>query len=120
MNPALVHNSESDARVPGRVAVGILCWMTSPDERELLREGDALLKAGDVGPAARIYAIAARAFEQRGHALKAVAVWRHVRDLIAKLAPPDRELDTEARRRLPSLYRALGMHDEADAVENES
>lgn len=110
--------------MPGRVVVGILRWMTSPDERELLREGDALLKAGDVGPAARIYAIAARALEQRGHALKAVAVWRHVRDLIAKLAPPDRELDdrqldAEARR-LPSLYRALGMHDEADAVENES
>lgn len=93
--------------------------MALPDCRALLREGDAMAKAGELVSAIRLYAEAARAFDASDQHLKAVAVFKQVRDLIAKHAPNERELDAEARRRLPFLYRSLGLPDEALAVENE-
>jgi hypothetical protein len=93
--------------------------MAPPDVRALLREGDDRAKAGDYLAAIRLYAETARAFDESGHHLKAVAVFRQVRELIAKYAPTERALDDEARRRLPVLYRSLGLIDEAEAVESE-
>jgi hypothetical protein len=93
--------------------------MTLPDCRALLREGDAMTKAAEYVAAIRLYAEAARVFDASAQNMKAVAVFRQVRDLIAKHAPGERALDDEARSRLPALYRSLGLVDDAEAVENE-
>ena len=93
--------------------------MVVRDPRTLLREGDERAKAGDYVAAIRLYAETARGYDESGHHLKAVACFKQVRDLIAKCAPDERALDGEARRRLPVLYRALGLDDYAEAVENE-
>ena len=93
--------------------------MASFDPRALLREGDEKAKAGDYVAAIHLYAETGRGFEEGGYHLKAVACFKQVRDLIAKYAPTERALDDEARRRLPALFRALGLPDDADAVENE-
>jgi hypothetical protein len=94
--------------------------MALPDCRALLREGDAMVKAAEYAAAVRLYAEAARAFEAGGQHLKAVAVFKQVRDLVASHARGERALEDEARSRLPALYRALGLVDEALAVENEA
>ena len=87
--------------------------------RALLAEGDALAKTGDYGPAVRRYAEVARAYAQEGFSLKAIAVWKQVREIIRAHAPSERELDAEARRQLPLLYRELGLLEDASAIENE-
>ena len=79
-----------------------------------------MVKAAEYGSAVRLYADAARAFEASAQHLKAVAVFKQVRDLIAKHAHGERALDDEARSRLPALSRAMGLGDEALAVENEA
>ena len=93
--------------------------MAIPDVHALLRDGDAMLATAEYGAAARRYAEAARAFDAGGQHLKAVAVFRQVRGLLAKHALGERALDAEARARLPALYRALGLVEEALAVERE-
>jgi hypothetical protein len=93
--------------------------MAPRDPRALLREGDERAKAGDYLAAIRLYAEVARGFDESGHHLKAVACFKQVRALIAKCAPAERALDDEVRRRLPVLYRALGLDDHAAALENE-
>lgn len=78
-----------------------------------------MVKAADYAAAVRLYAEAARAFEASAQHLKAVAVFKQVRVLIAEHAQGERALDDEVRSRLPPLYRALGLPDDALAVENE-
>jgi len=78
-----------------------------------------MAKATDYASAVRLYAEAARAFDGSGQHLKAVAVFKQVRDLIAKHVHGERELEAEARSRLPVLYRSLGLLAEAAAVEDE-
>lgn len=93
--------------------------MVPRDPRAVLREGDERAKVGDYVAAIRLYAETARDFDESGQHLKAVACFKQVRDLIAKCAPDERALDEEARRRLAVLYRALGLDEYAEAVENE-
>jgi hypothetical protein len=78
-----------------------------------------LLKAGDVAEALALYVRAARLYAVEGSTLKAVAVFRQVREMVRKHALTDNALDDEARAALPGLYRALGLDAEADEVERE-
>jgi len=78
-----------------------------------------LLCAGDPSGALRAYAEAARSFTREGFALKAVAIWRQIRQIIQRQAPRNVELDAEARAALPPLLRSLGLEQDARAIEDE-
>jgi hypothetical protein len=93
--------------------------MLGHDVRALLREGDNRMRASDFRAAAHAYARAARIFEAQQQPLKAVAVLKQLREVVARHAPEEVGLDDEARMRLPDLYRALGLEQEAVAVERE-
>jgi len=90
-----------------------------PSPRDLLRRADALLRRGHASAALPLYAAAARLLAAEGSTLKAVAVFKQLREIAQKHSPTDDTFDAEARAALPTLYRALGLHADAEAVERE-
>jgi hypothetical protein len=87
--------------------------------RVLLKQGDALLKFEDYDGALRAYEQVARGYADDDFALKAVAVWKQIVEIIAKHAPEQRALYEEARASLIPLYRKLGLEDDALRLECE-
>ncbi len=90
-----------------------------PDPRDLLRSGDALLKAEDFEGAVRAYFEAAGIYERDCFALEAIGVYKQARELIRLYLPEKTAVDHEARMRLAKLYRELGLHHEAQDVESD-
>jgi ATP phosphoribosyltransferase regulatory subunit HisZ len=90
--------------------------MSGGFERFHLAQGDALLQGGDYDGALRNYAQVARSYTEGGFALKAVALWKQVREIIQRHAPEQRALDEEARVALVPLFRLLGLHHDADEL----
>jgi hypothetical protein len=90
------------------------------DARTLLREADAMLKANEIDLALRGYAQVARYFAEQGFALKAIAVWGQVREIIRKHALSTHPLEREAREQLPKLLRSLGLEQDARAIEEDA
>ena len=88
------------------------------DRRGLLREGDVLVKTGDYRAALDKYAVVARSFASDGVPLKALALWRQVREIIRQHVPSQIELDTEAHGALVTLCRSLGLESDAKALES--
>jgi hypothetical protein len=89
------------------------------DTGRLLREGDALVKAGQPEAALDRYAQVARRYVSAGFALKAIAVYKQIGQLVRESAPAATVFDDEARLKLPSLYRMLGLDADAVAIESE-
>ena len=79
-----------------------------------------LVTTGDYRAALDKYAVVARSFASDGFSLKAVAVWKQVREIIRQHAANQVELDTEARVALITLYRSLGLENDAKALETAS
>lgn len=94
--------------------------MAGSDTRRLIHSADAAARAGEFAAAVRQYAEAARIYEAEQQPLKAVAVLRQLRSIVARHAQGETALEAEARSKLPALYRSLGLESEARAVENES
>ncbi len=94
--------------------------MSDDQARQLLRDGDALVRDGRYDVALRRYAAAARLLEGAGFALKAVAVLKQIRQIVTNHAPAEHDAEEDARRRLPVLYRSLGLESEALAIEAEA
>ncbi len=78
-----------------------------------------MLRARDYDGALRAYTQVARSYSEAGFALKAIAVWKQMREVIKRWAPEQRGLDDEARTTLASLYRLVGLHDHAARLEAE-
>ena len=89
------------------------------EPREVLREGDGLLKNGDPVGAIHEYQKVARHYAEQGFWLKAVAIWKQIRDIVRTQAPDEIATDKKARAALVELYRGLGLMHDAEAVENE-
>ena len=87
--------------------------------RALLRTGDLLVKAEDYSGALRAYAEAARWYGSTRFPLKAIAVWKQIRDVVRREAPHETTVDQEARTALVPLFRGLGLEQEALAIEAE-
>ena len=90
------------------------------DRRGLLRKADLLLRTGDYRAALDTYAVVARSFASEGFSLKALAVWKQVREILRRHTPDRVELDMEARDALVALYRSLGLENDAKAIETSS
>lgn len=88
------------------------------DVRALLKTADAMARDGDDHGAIRGYAEAAREYAKQGFALKALAVWKQLRE-IAKRDPAHHAADAEARAAMIALYRALGLESDAVALETD-
>jgi outer membrane protein assembly factor BamD (BamD/ComL family) len=88
--------------------------------RELLKQGDTLLRDGEPASAVDHYARAAREYADAGFGLKAVAIWKQVREIVRTHLPNARALDAEARAALVTLYRSLGLESDAREVEAEN
>ncbi len=91
-----------------------------PDIRALLKEADKLHRSGAHAQALHLYARAARFFVSEGWPLKAVAVFRQIRQIIRDQALDERELDDEARWTMVELFRVLGLPADARALEAEA
>ena len=98
---------------------GLSYDLSVDDAGRLLREGDALARAGQPEAALDRYAQVARWYVSAGFALKAIAVYAQIRRLVRESAPAATVFDDEARLELPSLYRMLGLDADAVAIESE-
>ena len=93
--------------------------MTREMYRQLLKQADALLRVDDYDGALHVYREVARAYAAEGFALKAVAVWKQIREIIGRHARAKHALDGEARAALIVEYRRLGLELDALAIETE-
>jgi hypothetical protein len=87
------------------------------DPRAMLKKGDSLLSASDIRGAIAAYTQVAQYYATQGFALKAIAIWKQIR----AIAQRENELaiDASAKAQLITLYRSLGLEQDAVAIEAE-
>ena len=84
------------------------------DARTLLKIGDLQAKMETFGDAVGTYERVGRYYAQQGFALKAIAVYKQIRDIVAKHLPHHEERYAHILPQLGELYQQLGLT--ADAV----
>lgn len=89
------------------------------DARTLLKIGDLQTKMGTYPDAISTYEGVGRLYAQQGFALKAIAVYKQIRELIAKHAPTLEERYGHITPKLAELYEQLGLVSDALAALDE-
>ncbi len=89
------------------------------DARTLLKIGDLQTKMGTYPDAISTYEGVGRLYAQQGFALKAIAVYKQIRELIAKHAPTLDERYGHITPKLAELYEQLGLVSDALAALDE-
>lgn len=89
------------------------------DARTLLKVGDLQAKLGALPDAVATYDAVGRLYAQQGFALKAIAVFKQVREIIAKQVPQLEERFAHVIPRLAELYQQLGLVSDALATLDE-
>ena len=85
------------------------------EPREALKRADDLLKRGQAEEAADVYKRVALFYASQGFSLKAIALWKQIRQVAGHVPA----LDAEARKQLIPLYRSLGLEQDARTLEAE-
>jgi len=83
--------------------------------RDMLKKADSLLAGGNYREAVIHYMAAAQSYTAQGFALKAIALWKQIREIAAR--NHDAALDADARAQMIPIYRALGLESDAQALE---
>jgi tetratricopeptide (TPR) repeat protein len=89
------------------------------DARMLLKVGDLQSKAGTYPEAIATYERVGKLYESQGFALKAIAVFKQVRELIQKHAPQLEDKYVHVTPALAELYKQLGLISDALATLDE-
>ena len=89
------------------------------DARTLLRIGDLQIKAANYSEAISTYESVGRLYASQGFALKAIAVYKQIRDIVAKYTPSAADRYAHIPPKLAELYEQLGLAREAVAVLDE-
>ncbi|HEX2733386.1 MAG TPA: tetratricopeptide repeat protein, partial [Polyangiaceae bacterium] len=92
------------------------------DTRVLLRMGDLLVRGQNIPAAIQVYDQAAAYYAHQGHGLKAVAVYKQVRDLVIgfeQIEPGVTDRYAHVVEQLAALYSALGLSNDALRVLDE-
>ena len=89
------------------------------DARTLLRIGDLQIKATNYSEAISTYESVGRLYASQGFALKAIAVYKQIRDIVAKYTPSAVDRYAHIPPKLAELYEQLGLAREAVAVLDE-
>ena len=86
------------------------------DARTLLKIGDLQSKMGAYPEAIATYEGVGKVYSQQGFALKAIAVYKQIRELIIKHAPQLEERYGHITPKLAELYKQLGLVSDALAA----
>jgi tetratricopeptide (TPR) repeat protein len=86
------------------------------DVRTLLKIGDLYIRANQYADAINTYEGVAKIYTQQGHALKAIAVYKQIRQIIDKYAPDLADAFSHVLPRLAELYTQLGLTSDAAGV----
>lgn len=89
------------------------------DARTLLRIGDLQVKAANYAEAISTYESVGRLYASQGFALKAIAVYKQIREIVAKYTPTATDRYAHIPPKLAELYEQLGLAREAVAVLDE-
>lgn len=89
------------------------------DMRTLLKVGDFQIKMGAFPAAVETYERVAKTYAQQGFALKSIAVYKQVREIIAKHAPELDERYAHIVPRMAELFQQLGLKSDALAAFDE-
>jgi tetratricopeptide (TPR) repeat protein len=89
------------------------------DARTLLKIGDLQTKLNAHADAIVTYESVGRLYAQQGFALKAIAVYKQIREIIARFAPQLEERYGHITPRLADLYKQLGLVSDALAALDE-
>ena len=89
------------------------------DTRTLLKIGDVESRSGDFGSAIRTYDSVAEFYTRQGFSLKAIAVYKQIRELIQSQVPDSAPKYAHVVERLCSLYVDLGLTNDALSVLDE-
>ena len=79
------------------------------DARSLLKLGDERVSAGDYTAAIEAYERAGRFYAEQGFALKALAIYEQIREIIRNDAPHLRERYAHVPAKLAELREQLGL-----------
>jgi tetratricopeptide (TPR) repeat protein len=83
------------------------------DARTLLKIGDLQSKMEDYAGAVATYERVGRFYASQGHSLKAIAVYKQIREIIAKHLPQLEEKYAHVTPKLAELYHELGLTNDA-------
>ena len=83
------------------------------DARTLLKIGDLQSKTEDYAGAVATYERVGRFYASQGHSLKAIAVYKQIREIIAKHLPQLEEKYAHITPKLAELYHELGLTSDA-------
>ena len=83
--------------------------MDPNDMRTLLKLGDLQLRTEAFGEAVATYERVAGFYAQQGFALKAIAVYKQVLEIVQKNLPHEEERYAHIATRLAELHRQLGL-----------
>jgi tetratricopeptide (TPR) repeat protein len=86
------------------------------DARTLLKIGDLEVKQSKYTDAINTYERVGKLYAQQGFALKAIAVYKQIREIIAKHVPNEEEKYGHITPRLAELYQQLGLTSDAPAA----
>jgi tetratricopeptide (TPR) repeat protein len=89
------------------------------DARTLLKIGDLQSKLASHAEAVATYESVAKLYANQGFALKAIAVYKQIREIIAKYAPNLEERYSHVGPKLAELYQQLGLISDALAALDE-
>ncbi len=89
------------------------------DARTLLKIGDLQAKMAAYGEAINTYESVGRLYAQQGFALKAIAVYKQIREIIVKHVPQLEDRYGHITPRLAELYKQLGLVSDALAALDE-
>jgi tetratricopeptide (TPR) repeat protein len=89
------------------------------DARTLLKIGDLQSKMEDFAGAVATYERVGKQYAQQGFALKAIAVYKQIREIIAKHVPQLEERYAHITPKLAELYQQLGLTSDALAALDE-
>jgi tetratricopeptide (TPR) repeat protein len=89
------------------------------DARTLLKIGDAQVKMMAYGEAVVTYESVGRLYAQQGFALKAIAVYKQIREILTKFVPQLEDRYGHIAPRLAELYTQLGLISDALAALDE-
>jgi tetratricopeptide (TPR) repeat protein len=89
------------------------------DARTLLKIGDLQQKQGQHADAISTYETVGKLYSQQGFALKAIAVYKQIREIIAKYVPQLEERYGHITPKLAELYQQLGLTSDALAALDE-
>ena len=87
------------------------------DARTLLKIGDLQSKLASHAEAVATYESVAKLYANQGFALKAIAVYKQIREIIAKYAPNLEERYSHVGPKLAELYQQLGLISDALAAQ---